>query len=377
MPFSVYKPQPQAGGWVRYNPKPNRKPKAARRPKLVKPVRPTRPKVIDPLAALSDQQVRAKATSLSTQATAPLIAALSKAFDERSRAGQSAIQGTTQNLAGLLAPMAGQTQAAYGQAQQQQSQVNSELANRLGSFGQSLGAEQTAKLALQDAPKNLVGEVAGGTQQTAQGVANANYATGAAETGRLIGEGAAATAYAGKLPGFAAMSGIQSAKQLEMSLAHEFAEKSGELTARGQQMYVDLYDKLTEREFQKALARESGQFNSEKLRQKALNDARNRAYHLAELAYKKAKAKADRNVRQASDAERARHNLAGESQQERNRRERERSARESARDRNLRQGNWQVDGNGKFKLRYNKKTGKYERIPIKKGKSKSNDDGLG
>lgn len=328
--YSIYKPQ-SVDGWTPYKPKPARKPKATRKPKLVKPVRPVRPKTIDPLAALSDQQIRARATALSNGATQPLLAALQKAMDERSQSGQAAIQGTTQNLAGLLAPMAGQTQAAYGQAQQAQSQVNSELANRLGSFGQGLGQEQAAKLALQDPPKNLVSEVAGGAQQTAQGVANANYASGAAETGRLIGEGAAATAYAGKLPGFAALSGIQSAKQLEVSLAHEFAEKSGELTARGQQMYVDLYDKLTEREFQKALARESGQFNSEKLREKAMNDARNRAYKLAELAYKKAKAKADRNARRAADAERARHNQAGEAQQERNRRERERAARQRER----------------------------------------------
>lgn len=362
---------PPNGGWVR--PKPARtrnprKPRAIRQP--VRPVRPVRPKYIDPLAPISDKDLRARALGLTNEATGPLLAALQKAIEARSASGQAAIRGTTGALAGLLAPMAGQTQAAYGQAQQAQSQVNSELANRLGAFGQNLASEQGAKLALQDAPANVAGQVTGNTAQTAQGVANANFASGAAETGRLIGEGAAVTAYAGKLPGFAALSGIQSAKQLEVSLAHEFAEKSGELTARGQQMYVDLYDKLTEREFQKALARQSGQFNSEKARIDALNKAKDRAYKLAELAYKKAKAKADRARQAQADAERARHNKAGEA-----------AARERARNQRLGQSKWQVDPkSGQYKMRYNKKTGKWERVPIKpaKGKGKSgSDDGLG
>jgi hypothetical protein len=297
------RPDPNAG-YVRYRPPKRRAPKLPKRP--TPPVRRT---VVDPLAPLSDQQLRARALGLAQEQLGPILAQIQRAIEARSQAGQSAIRGYTQALGGLWQGAAPQTAAAYNQAIGQQSGVNSELANRLGSFGQNLGGELQGKLALQDAPQNLVGQVAGGATQTAQGVSNANFAKGAAETGRLVAESAHGQEYAAKQPGIVGLMGLQHSKQLEAQLNRELADQIAEQSTKSQDTFSQLYLHLVDQEWQKTLARTSGQFKS----QQAVADAQYRAQQLAfkkaELAWKRAKAAADRAER-AREAN-ARADIAG------------------------------------------------------------------
>src|SRR6266545_8402202 len=296
MPWQPYTP-PAADGWRVATPRDLRP--RRQRPKFSRPrpKPPARPRVFDPFKPLTDAELRARALTLSQGQLGPLLQQAREAIEARSRSGQAAITGATQALGHLFGQAAPQTAAAYNPAIQQSQAVNSELANRLGTFGQNLGTELGGKLALQDAPANLVGQIAGGAQQTAQGVSNANFTSGAADTQRLIAESAHGQEYAAKLPGIAALTGIQHARDLEASLSRELADRVSDLSTKGQQLYASLYEKMLDQEWQKTLARTSGQFKSAESAATARYRAQQIAFKKADLAWKKQKAAADRALK--------------------------------------------------------------------------------
>lgn len=279
-------------GWTRYKPpKPRR-----RRPPRARPMRPTPPvrrTFTDPFAALTDQQLRERARSQTQSALGPLVDSIRQAIEARSRSGQAAISGLTRELGGLwagVAPAAGQI---YERAQGQQRQVNTDLANRLGSFGQGLQGEITGKLQAQGAPQGVVGEIAGGAGTTAQGVANANFAKGSAGLEALLAQGAAEQAYGAKLPGIAGLTGQQHGRQLEAQLSQSLADQLGQIGARGAGDESSLYTHLLDLELQKAIAKQSGLINQDKL-------AADTRYKNQTLRYKQQKDRYDRQIKQQS-----------------------------------------------------------------------------
>jgi len=259
----------------------------------------------DPLAPLSDAALQQRAQSLTTAQLAPIIAQIRAAIEQRSQSGQQAIQGYTQALGNLWQSAGPQTAAAYQQATQAVGSANSELANRLGSFGQNLGGELQNKLALQDAPQNLVGQVAGGATQTAQGVANANFAKGTAELSRLASEGAHAGEYAAKQPGIVGLMGLQHSRDLETQLNKELADQLSTQSSKAQDTFAQLYSHYVDQEWQKTLARTSGQFKSQQAIADAKYKAQTVAFKRAELAWKRAKGAADRAEKQREANQRA------------------------------------------------------------------------
>jgi hypothetical protein len=305
MSWSVYRPKaaPASDGWSVYRP-PKRH--APTRPRPVKPVR---QRVVDPFAATSDAQLQARAQALAQAQTGPLLQQLQQAIEARSRSGSAAIGGYTQQLGNLFSQVAPQTAGIYNEAIKQQSGTNTALANRLGSFGQGLAGEVGNKLAYAG-PSGQ--SVASNTGVVGQGAANAGFAKGAAETGMLNAHSAAAQAYGAKLPGIAGLTGLQSVKQLQAQLSQEFADKAGQITAHAQDIFSNIYQHELDMEWQKTLARQSGQFKSAQAVADAKYKAQLVAYKNATLAWRRAQAAADRKLRAQSQAETARHHTATE-----------------------------------------------------------------
>jgi hypothetical protein len=359
--WSVNRPRSVAG-WSR-TPKnawkpPKRTVSRTTRPRPVKPVRQT---VVDPFAPTSDAQLQARAQTMANSQTSPLLQQLQQAIEARSQSGSNAIGGYTKELGGLFSNVAPQTANIYNQAIQSQSGTNQQLADRLGAFGQGLQGEVGNKLGYAGA----VGQqIAGQAGQTAQGAANAGFAKGAAETSMLNTHSAAAQTYGAKLPGIAGLTGLQSIKHLQQQLSQEFADKAGQISAHAQDLFGQIYNHELDMEWQKVLAKQSGQFKSAEAEARAHDKAAMMSWRKSTQRWRQSQDVArNRQRQQQIDEARAHHGVtesqgqARLSQQDRN-----------ARNQNRRQNKWQTNPDGSFRYRRNKITGNKERIPLKPGK---------
>jgi hypothetical protein len=369
--FGLYGPQAPGTTGPKYKPprQPHPKARAVKVPKA--PTRPVPRTYVDPFAPTSDAELQARAGGIGQQQLAALIDQIRQAIEGRSRSGTAAIGSLTNQLGGLMSGVGPASQKIYDTARVSGSQINDALANRLGQFGQGLAAEQAGKFALQGAPAGVAGQIAGGTQQTAQGAANAGFARGSAGTEMLNTQGAAAGAYGAALPGIAGLTGIQNERNLQAQLSKAFADQVGAAQGQSQTTIANIYMHLLDQELSKAVAKQSGLINQEKIN--ATNYNKNAA-----LTYKKqndarnAKLKAQSlGISQQRVNETMRHNGMSETQAIKSLIAQNQRATQTQRQQNLRQNKWQTNPNGTFKTRLNKKTGKQERIPIAKPKSSS------
>lgn len=147
---------------------------------------------------------------------------------------QNAITGYTKALSGELGRIAPQIGAAYGQAQEAQGALDTALANRLQQQGQETagGLEQALGAAGQS---NLPAAL---TAQQAVGVGNASFAQGSASLSQLLGQGAAAQAYGAKLPGIAALGGLQASKLLQAQAQAQRPELQQQFMANELQKWI-------------------------------------------------------------------------------------------------------------------------------------------
>jgi hypothetical protein len=365
--WSVYKPPRSTGGWSRA-PKGAWKPPRRSPPRTHAPVRPVRQVAVDPFASTPDAQLVSRAQSMANSQTSPLLQQLQAAIEARSQSGSNAIGGFTKELGNLFSNVAPQTAGIYNQAIQAQSGTNQQLADRLGSFGQGLQGEVGNKLGFAGA----VGQqIAGQAGQTAQGAANAGFAKGAAETSMLNTHSAAAQTYGAQLPGIAGLTGLQNIKHLQQQLSQEFTDKAGQISAHAQDIFSSIYLLELDMEWQKVLAKQSGQFKSESAKADAQYKAQMMAYRKASLSWRKSQDVANRQLRAQSQAETRAHHTATESQGQARLSQQERNAR----DQNRRQNKWQTNPDGSFRYRRNKITGNKERIPLKGAKGSAS--GLG
>lgn len=325
--WEPYRPPRPTAGFTQVRPRPPRPPRRAV-PKPHAPKPPVRRQVLDPFAPQSEDQSRARAAALMQSQLGPLMAQIQQAIEARSRSGQQAIQGYTGELGHLWQGVPAATGKAYDTARASQSGINEALANRLGSFGKDLGSEIQGKIGY--APAAVQQQVAGGAQQTAQGVANANFAKGSAGIEALNAQGAAAQAYGAALPGIAGLTGLQSSKQLQGQLNSELARQLGDARSQSQTSLASLYERERDRELQKAVASQSGLINKDKLNA-------DRTYKQQTLRYKQAKDRNDRSVKlknlgisQQRVTEYARHNGISEGQAGRRLIQQGRNARTSA-----------------------------------------------
>jgi hypothetical protein len=362
--WSVNKPPPRTvAGWSRA-PKGAFKPPKRTKPRTPKPTRPVLKPFVDPFAPTPDAQLQSKAQAMANAQTSPLLEQLKQAIEARSQSGSNAIGGYTKELGNLFSNVAPQTANIYNQAIQAQSGTNEALANRLGNFGQGLQGEVGNKLAF----AGQVGQdIAGQAGQTAQGAANAGFAKGAAETSMLNTHSAAAQTYGAKLPGIAGLTGLQSIKHLQQQLSQEFADKAGQISAHAQDLFGQIYNHELDMEWQKVLAKQSGQFKSAAAAAAARDKAQMMGYRKATLAWRKAQDVARNKLTAQSQAETRAHHQVTESQGQARINQKGTAARRPNAALSAKYG-YIVDSNGKPIL----KNGKRVRVVKTSGKSGGN-----
>jgi hypothetical protein len=163
-----------------------------------------------------------------SRAYEPQIAALTDSIMARAKAGMGAIQGYGSQLAQALSGGSQAMGDIYGAAQQKQAAADAALT----------GGLRTSTNTEADALATRLGAIGGPTthadqgRDTGMGAAGALAGMGSASLSQLISEGAGQQAYARKLPDIARLSGLQSARELELSSTRDLADRTGEIRAR-------------------------------------------------------------------------------------------------------------------------------------------------
>jgi hypothetical protein len=196
----------------------------------------------NPLAPHTPKQVRRQARYAVGATFNPLFAQLNR----REASNQAAIRDYTRSLSSMLAPIAGQIQGYYNNAENRQQGVDTALANRLNSVGGQEASALQSRLASAGLPTDQAQRVSA----VGSGAANTSAALGSANLSQLLASGAAQTAYAGKLPGIAALGGLQFAKQ---NLA-QMEQQRSDLQAKVPGAVQSELGQLQNLEFQKATA---------------------------------------------------------------------------------------------------------------------------
>lgn len=142
----------------------------------------------------------------------PVIAALTKAANNRARLAEKAISGYTNSYANQLGQI--NAGAPYGAAESGQAAVDAALQQSLSGAGGDLASQLAARLA---ALQGSSGAAAVGQQAqdlASRGNANATtqVASGSSSLAQLLANQADAASYSKKLPGLAKLSGLQGLK---------------------------------------------------------------------------------------------------------------------------------------------------------------------
>lgn len=188
----------------------------------------------------------------------PLIAEIQRSIDSRTKAGAGAITGYTSALAQALAPYQERTADIYGRAQQAQAASDAALTSGLRTGSNQAADELAGRLAA------LPGAEAHAetARDTGQGAAGALAGTGSASLSELIASGAAAEAYADKLPEFARLGGLDAIRDLTLQSRSQLADELGGIRSQVPQLVQGRLDTLAERrQAESELAESRRQFN--------------------------------------------------------------------------------------------------------------------
>lgn len=203
----------------------------------------------DPLAPKSPGQIQGQIRADVNAQINPLLQEIIRSSTARTKAGMGAIQGYAGQLAKDLGGYADSARGIYGGAQQAQAATDASVRGALMGQGNDLQGELAGKLA------QIGGTAPPAAAQTGLDAGNAAYVSGSADLTRLIGQGAAAQDYAAKLPGFARLGGLASARELSLSSQASLADERGRLTSQVPGMIRDLLTTARKDETDKALAR--------------------------------------------------------------------------------------------------------------------------
>jgi hypothetical protein len=272
-------------------------------------------KPYDPLKPLTPKQQRALARRYANAQFGPALAQINQEYDRRARAGFSSIATGTAGLASALAPQAAQTADIYGRAKLEQGQLNESGRAGLVAAGQT-AADELARAGYSSSLAAI-----------GAGAGSAGFAMGAADSGRLIAQGAAAENYSSLLPELARLGGLQQGRDLGLQLEHGRQNDLGALRSKIPGTIADIEQQMSAQEFQKATARIGFFGDQAALQQRSQKDAAT----LSLRAQQQAETRRHNNQMAAKDRaalrERARHNGVTESQQRANEAERARKTR--------------------------------------------------
>lgn len=214
----------------------------------------------DPLAPRSDQQIRSRVRADVMAETDPQIADINRAITRRSRAETDAIGGYTNQLAQALGGYEGRAKSIYGDAQARQAAVDAALSGKLTASGDTLAEGLSARLAQAGlGGERAASEATQDVRATGSGAGNALYGVGSAGLSDLISRGAGAQAYAAAQPGIARLAGMQQLGQARARYEGERADQVGKIRSRIPGLIAELMRDERATEFDKVLARLTGE----------------------------------------------------------------------------------------------------------------------
>lgn len=203
----------------------------------------------DPLAPKSPGQIQAGVRSQVNAQINPIIQEIIRSSTAQTKAGMGAIRGYSNQLAQDLGGYQASAKDIYGGAQQSQAALDASIRGALTGQGNELQSDLAGKLA------QIGGTAEPQAAQTGLAAGNAEYVSGSADLSRLINQGASAQEYAGKLPGFARLGGLASARELQLSSAANMNNQIGQIRSQAPGLIQELLAKAKAEETDKALAK--------------------------------------------------------------------------------------------------------------------------
>jgi hypothetical protein len=208
----------------------------------------------DPFAPLTPKQQRQLARRYANAQFGPVLAQINAEYARRARSGGAAISAGTEQLAGQLAPEQGRTHEIYAAAQAAQDSLDQAIAAKLSGAGQAASGDVNKQLDAAGIPRAASPDLA----QMGAGAGAASFGIGSAALSRLVGQGAAAENYAGKLPALARLGGAQKAQDLALQLEHGRQTDVGNLRSKIPGAVSQIEQDIGNRELQKGIAVQSG-----------------------------------------------------------------------------------------------------------------------
>ena len=190
----------------------------------------------------SSGALQAEAAQIARGQVAPALAQIGSA----QRQGSKAIGELTREVAGRMAPIAGQTGAIYQGAMNQTQGFEQQMANMLRQSG--LETQQGLEAQAQQAGSQAAIPMLQSVGQEAAGGAAASFALGGTALQRLAAEGAAQQAYGARLPGVASLGG----QAALAALAREATAASAGVSAQLPGLQADTYRMLRSEEDSRA-----------------------------------------------------------------------------------------------------------------------------
>lgn len=199
----------------------------------------------------------------------PIIADITRSYNDRAAAGTESLKAYGESLANSLAGLSGRIGGYYSTAQQNEASLDAALRQALSGQGQSLANALSLELARTGQDTSP----AAGVAATGAGAGNAAYAIGSASLAQLLSQGAAAQAYGAKLPGIAGLEGLQRAGALQRESSAGLADALGQIRSEVPGLVTSTTQNLKNWALQQWLARTGFATDTARINTSAANAA--------------------------------------------------------------------------------------------------------
>lgn len=179
------------------------------------------------------------AEQMASQQLGALIGAARRGNRRETKAGNRFIMQLAHSFADELAALSGGIGQTYNMAEREGAAVNNALSSYLSGQGNAISADLGQQLAF--AGPDALDAFAGGARRQGQALGQQAAAFGTQQLNRVVGEEASERAFGQSLPGIAALTGIQSARQYQGQQARALQSQVDQLHSQVPGMAAQLY----------------------------------------------------------------------------------------------------------------------------------------
>lgn len=222
-----------------------------------------------------------------------LIRSARRGNRRETRAGQRFIRSLAHSFADELAAISGGIGNTYNMMERESAATNSALSSFLMGQGQTQMEDLGSQLAF--AGPDAVNAYAGGAGRQGEALARTAAAMGTQQTQRLVGEEASERAFGESLPGVAALTGIQSARQYTGQQSRALQSQIDQINSQAPGLTAELYNAFASQLLQQQQMAQNERFHEDEM---AAQERARRAAEAGE-ASGKARERFDRISQQA------------------------------------------------------------------------------